>query len=172
MGLSGEQIKKGVAQFTGVIRRQQLVAEKAGVVVIEDFAHHPTAVRYTLQGLKEAYPEKRLVAVFEPRSNTSRRAFFQREYATSFDAADLSLLLEVTDAGGYSNTGEEIVALDVPKLVNDISKHGCKAISFASVSEILRYLEAEQRSGDLIVVMSNGDFGGLLAKLVAIVHQR
>lgn len=161
LGVGDQELARGIREFTGVQRRQQTLLELAGITVLEDFAHHPSAVATTLQGLKESYPKKRLVAVFEPRSNTSRRGYFQNEYGRSFQAADLSIIKEVQDAGSYSGTNDEIVALDVEKVKKDIEATGGKAKSFAEVEGIRKFLLGELRSGDLVVLMSNGDFDGL-----------
>ncbi len=166
LGVGDQELGQGIQNFTGVQRRQQILLEIAGITVIEDFAHHPSAVTTTLSGLKEAYPEKRLVAVFEPRSNTSRRGYFQEEYGKSFQSADLSVLREVQDAGSYSSTEDEIVALDVAQVKRDIKEGGGEAKSFAEVDAIRKYLLDELRSGDLVVLMSNGDFDGLSEILV------
>ncbi len=165
LGVEPEKISKGIAGFRGVRRRQQVIFNQSEVAVIEDFAHHPTAVRTTLAGIKEAYPGRRLIAVFEPRSNTSRRAFFQDEYPVSFDACDIAVILEVADAGGYQGTARQVGALDVPELTRQIMRRGKTAACFRTVKEIEDFLCREIRSGDLTVLMSNGDFGGLAQTL-------
>lgn len=161
LGLSVDEIAGGVRSYQGVKRRQQIIAEAKGITIIEDFAHHPTAVKLTLEGLKERFPKRRLIAVFEPRSNTSRRAFFQNEYAASFAAAGIALILKVDAAGSYSAFQDTITSLDVEKLVNDIKVSGPTAFALNSVDEILVKLSEIISEGDIIVVMSNGDFGGL-----------
>ena len=92
LGLTHEQIAKGFATFKGVKRRQEVRDEIGGVLVIDDFAHHPTAVRETIEGIRQRYPDRRLWAVFEPRSNTSRRNIHQAEYSKAFNAADLATI--------------------------------------------------------------------------------
>jgi UDP-N-acetylmuramate: L-alanyl-gamma-D-glutamyl-meso-diaminopimelate ligase len=162
-GLKAEEIKLGLAEFGGVLRRQNVIFDKNGITVIEDFAHHPTAVSATITGIKESYPDSRLIAVFEPRSNTSRRAFFQDDYAQSFNDADLVVIKDVEQVGGYSKFGDE-KGLDVRKLVTDISSaKGKIGISFclSSTEEITDFLFKELKAGDVILLMSNGDFGGL-----------
>ncbi len=171
-GLTPEEIGRGIAAFEGVLRRQQVIFNTAGITVIEDFAHHPTAVDLTLKGISESYPGRRVIAVFEPRSNTSRRGFFQAEYASSFSSASRVLLLEVKDAGGYTGTSSPIIPLDVPKLAAEISKAGTEAKSAASVDEIINTILGEIRAGDVIVLMSNGDFGGLPAKLPRAINEK
>lgn len=164
-GVAATDIARGVATFSGVLRRQNVIAEVGGRTIIEDFAHHPTAVKVTLEGLKESYAPRRLIAVFEPRSNTSRRAFFQEEYPKSFGAADVVVIQEVADAGGYSGTAGPVVALNVPQIARDIAASGKDAVAPKSVQEIVEYLKTHSRSGDVIVLMSNGDFGGLPKQL-------
>jgi len=167
-GLTADQIAAGIESFQGVLRRQDPLFDANGITLLEDFAHHPTAVDLTLKGLSEMYPGRRLIAVFEPRSNTSRRGFFQQEYAKAFSAADVVVILEVADAGGYSGTSAEIVPLDVAKLVHEISAADKVAVSKKTTDEITAYLKKEVRCGDVIVLMSNGDFGGLAASLPAV----
>jgi UDP-N-acetylmuramate: L-alanyl-gamma-D-glutamyl-meso-diaminopimelate ligase len=168
LGLSESEIIQGVASFSGVKRRQQKVFDNEKIVVIEDFAHHPTAVDLTLAGLKELWPERRLVAVFEPRSNTSRRSFFQEAYAKSFSAADLVLIKSVAEDSGYSKSGEDIVALDTDQLVLDIkSNTGIEAQAISEIDSMTEELVSLKKEGDLIVLMSNGDFGGIKDKLIA-----
>jgi len=174
LGLNAKEIQDGLEKFSGVLRRQNLVSDVGGILVFEDFAHHPTAVQATLEGLRERYPTRRLVAVFEPRSNTSRRGFFFDAYKTSFEAADLAVLLEVEDSGGYNNTNAPVVSLDVKRLTSEITalsmerRSGRKkvALSFPDVSEIKDFLLGEIAGGDVVVIMSNGDFGGLVGEVV------
>ncbi len=170
LGLNQQQIATGLSAFHGVFRRQQLIFDARGVRVIEDFAHHPTAVKVTLTGIKELYRPKRLIAVFEPRSNTSRRGFFQKEYAESFDAADMVMLLEVANAGGYSKTASEIKPLDVGQIAREVSAKGITAATYPTVEEIKTFLVGNLVEGDVVVLMSNGDFGGLPNELVAALH--
>ena len=165
LGVGDEELGDAAKAFTGVKRRQQVIAEIGGITAIEDFAHHPSAVATTIAGLKESYPGRRLVVVYEPRSNTSRRAFFQDAYATAFNAADSVVIRDVLDPGTYSKTESEISSLDVAKLVADINAQNIPAIAFASVPEILEYLKSELGRGDVVVLMSNGSFDGLPQKL-------
>ena len=165
LGLSAPQIAAAVPKFHGVLRRQHVVANVDGVLIIEDFAHHPTAVKVTLEGLRERYQSRRLVAVYEPRSNTSRRAFFQDAYVTSFAAADEVVLLEVADIGAFSGTAGDTGALDVKRLASEIASTGTMASSKPSIAELQSYLLRTLGSGDVVVLMSNGDFGGLIQSL-------
>ena len=164
-GLSLEEIKKGVESFRGVVRRQQLIAEINDIRILEDFAHHPTAVQLTLQGMKEQNLKRRLVAVFEPRSNSSRRAIFQEPYAESFRSADVAVIQEVVTPAAYSVTSTPAGMLDVKRLIADINEKGTEAASFLEVSQIEDYLLTLLAPGDTVVLMSNGDFGGLMRSL-------
>ncbi|MBL7661996.1 UDP-N-acetylmuramate:L-alanyl-gamma-D-glutamyl-meso-diaminopimelate ligase [bacterium] len=166
LGLSAEKIRHGVAEFRGVARRQQIIDEKNGITVLEDFAHHPTAVDLTLKGLKENYPGRRLIAVFEPRSNTSRRAFFQEAYTEAFSASDVAVVKKVSDASGYAKAELETKALDVELLIEKLKAKGKHGFSFSSVEEIREFLLQFQSPGDVIVFMSNGDFGGLMEQYI------
>ena len=170
--LSVNEVSGAIKAFKGVKRRQQIIAQHAGIIVVEDFAHHPTAVDVTLRGLKERYPRRRLVAVFEPRSNTSKRAYFQEDYAHAFSAADLTVLQEVTDASGYSKTNQPIVALDVRKITQALTAQGKEAYCFADCDEIYKFVLQNMAADDLIVIMSNGDFGGVMRKIAGAVNEK
>ncbi|MBU2549845.1 MAG: UDP-N-acetylmuramate:L-alanyl-gamma-D-glutamyl-meso-diaminopimelate ligase [Proteobacteria bacterium] len=161
-GLEPEALLAGLSSFEGVRRRQEVRGVVDGVTVIDDFAHHPTAVRETLDAIRAAYPESRLVAVFEPRTNTSRRGIFQTEYATAFDAADEILVREPPDPA----KAPEGDRLSAEKLVRDIQARGRPARSFPDASGILEHLLARTRSGDVILIMSNGGFEGLHDRLL------
>ncbi|MCB0323542.1 MAG: hypothetical protein KDD69_08210 [Bdellovibrionales bacterium] len=172
LGVGVDELTAGVRRFTGVLRRQQVLFAADGITVIEDFAHHPSAVKATLEGLRESYPRRRILAVFEPRSNTSRRGYFQKEYESCFQAADAAYLLEVKDAGGYSNTGSDFTPLDVGEIIASVKRSGREAQSFGSVAALRTHLVDQARSGDLIVLMSNGDFGGLPGTLVQAMEEK
>ncbi|MBI5479830.1 MAG: UDP-N-acetylmuramate:L-alanyl-gamma-D-glutamyl-meso-diaminopimelate ligase [Deltaproteobacteria bacterium] len=162
VGLDAAEIARGVRRFAGVKRRQEVRGVAQGVTVIDDFAHHPTAVRLTLQGLRARYGRARLVAVFEPRSATSRRQVFQREWAESFVDADEVLLAPL-------HAPERVPAaerLDVEQLVRDLRARGCAARVLPTVAEMVEHL-AGLAPGEVVVVMSSGGFGGLLEKLLA-----
>ena len=166
LGINPALCLPGLEDFQGVLRRQQLIYSKNQIDVIEDFAHHPTAVRKTLEALKERYPERRLVAVFEPRSNTSRRAFFQNDYAQAFDSSDKAMILNVLEATTYSKDNKQIVGLDLDRLVDDINSRGVSAQLIDTVDQLLSAILDTVRTDDVFVLMSNGDFGGLPSKLV------
>jgi UDP-N-acetylmuramate: L-alanyl-gamma-D-glutamyl-meso-diaminopimelate ligase len=153
-----------LAEFRGVARRQEVVGEARGVTVVDDFAHHPTAVAETIAALRLRYPGRRLRAVFEPRSNTSRRRVFQREFADALAAADEAVLAAV-----FAKAGDPIPPaerLDPSEIVADVAARGTPARLIDGVPAIRDYLVATSAPGDVVLVMSNGAFGGL-PRLVA-----
>ena len=161
-GISAEQASQAVETFPGLRRRQDIVGEAGGVLVVDDFAHHPTAVRETLGALREFHPRRRLLAVFEPRTNTSRRRFFQHEYATAFNEAELVCIQRPSGLEDIP-PGDR---LDPELLASDIRKAGPRARAFDSVADILAFLEDSLRPGDLVVCMSNGSFDDLPRRLL------
>jgi UDP-N-acetylmuramate: L-alanyl-gamma-D-glutamyl-meso-diaminopimelate ligase len=154
-------MEQAFPRFTGVKRRQELRFEQNGITVIEDFAHHPTEVRETLKALRERYPEKRIIAAFEPRSNTSQRAFFQEEYLQSFACADCSYLVSIAAPGGYAGRASGAAGLDVEKIVRELDAQGKDARAVANTAEMEQLILKVIRPGDLLVLMSNGSFGQL-----------
>jgi UDP-N-acetylmuramate: L-alanyl-gamma-D-glutamyl-meso-diaminopimelate ligase len=151
-----------LAAFQGVRRRQDLIGTPRGVMVYDDFAHHPTAVRETLAALRARHPAGRLFAVFEARSATACRRMHQAEYAVSFDAADDVLLPPL----GRSNLAAE-EALDLELLVATLSSRGRRAARYPSVDSIVQKLAEEAREGDVVALLSNGAFGGIHAKVLS-----
>ncbi len=161
-GLSNEEILSGLRLFKGVKRRQDVRAERMGITLIEDFAHHPTAVFETLRALRERYDSNRIIAVFEPRSNTSRRNVFQDAYVKAFESADRVVLSEVS--GRKSDEGHEL--MNVAELAARISDSGVPAAAVVGTDTICETLKVEMARGDVIVIMSNGSFGGLIDDLL------
>ena len=162
LGLSFQEVAEGLFSFGGVKRRQEVRAEVGGVMVIDDFAHHPTAVRETIAAVHRRHPERRLWAVFEPRSNTSRRNIHQREYAQSFAGADRASV-KIPEPHDKVPTDEQ---LDVPALIESLKAQGIAADSADSIDGLVARIAQESRAGDLILVMSNGSFGGLINKVI------
>jgi UDP-N-acetylmuramate: L-alanyl-gamma-D-glutamyl-meso-diaminopimelate ligase len=156
-----------LARFRGVRRRLEVRGEARGVTVLDDFAHHPTAVAATLAAVRARYPGRRVVAIFEPRTNTSRRKVFQQQYAESFDAADAVVIRVVPDAPIYSVTGEVTEKFSAGMLANDLAARGVPAVALPDVDAIVAHVATHAQSGDVLVVMSNGDFGGVWEKLLA-----
>jgi UDP-N-acetylmuramate: L-alanyl-gamma-D-glutamyl-meso-diaminopimelate ligase len=163
-GVGWEEGAAALAEFRGVRRRQEVVGTEGGVTVIDDFAHHPTAVAGTLAALRERYPGRRLRAVFEPRSNTSRRRVFQDEFIAALAGGDEAVLAAVFTKASDPIPPEE--RLDPEALVAALAARGVPARLIDGVPAIRDYLIASARPGDVIVVMSNGAFGGL-PRLVA-----
>jgi UDP-N-acetylmuramate: L-alanyl-gamma-D-glutamyl-meso-diaminopimelate ligase len=157
LGIEGKNLLESLETFQGVKRRQEVKGEARGILVLDDFAHHPTAVRETLQAVKEKYRRRRLVAAFEPRSNSSRRNVFQEQYAASFDRADLIMLPEPPMKEGipveerFSSAG----------LVEDLKRKGLSAFYFPDTALLLEELLHQCRAGDVVLFMSNGSFDNL-----------
>jgi UDP-N-acetylmuramate: L-alanyl-gamma-D-glutamyl-meso-diaminopimelate ligase len=162
-GVSREKIAKALSTFKNVKRRAEIRGEHRGVVVIDDFAHHPTAVRETLSALRSRYGNRRLIAVFEPRSWSSRLAVFQDDYALAFAAADYVLIANVFDSQRATEKGR---VLDTSKLIEAISQQGKPARALSDADEIVRHLTPELREGDVVAIMSNGGFGGIHEKIL------
>jgi len=163
---------RSLARYRGVKRRQELRGEERGVAVIDDFAHHPTAVRAAIAGLRSRYPDRRLVAVFEPRTNTSRRAVFQADYARAFDDADRLVVSIVPDAPIYSATGEVGARFSARQLARDVEARGVPALAVDGVDAIVDELAASCEPGDVVLVMSNGAFGNIWEKLLGALRRR
>jgi len=157
LGLHAPEIARGVRRFAGVRRRQEVRGVAQGVTVVDDFAHHPTAVRQTLQGLRGRHGGGRLFAVFEPRSATSRRAVFQDAYAEAFGAVD-EVLIGAVDQPEKAPEGDR---LDPERLAADLRGRGVPARFIATVPAIAEYLAERAAPGDTVVVMSSGGFGGV-----------
>lgn len=162
LGLPPNQIASGFASFRGVRRRQELRGEQGGVSVIDDFAHHPTAVRETIAAVVAQHPGQRVVAVFEPRSSTAMRKIHQDEYAHAFNGA-AEVVISQPSAIAKVPEAERI---DAKKLAQDIDAAGTKARWMDGPDAIVKALASEARAGDVILVMSNGGFGGIHEKLL------
>jgi UDP-N-acetylmuramate: L-alanyl-gamma-D-glutamyl-meso-diaminopimelate ligase len=162
-GLPPEKIAEGIRTFQGVKRRQELRGEARGVAVIDDFAHHPTAVKVTLEALAAGYPGRRLWAIFEPRSATSRRKIFQQAYAEAFDAAQKIVIADVY----LSDKLDASLRFDPAQLAADIRARDKDAVSLPSADAIVAAIVPQTKPGDVIAVLSNGGFDGIHAKLLA-----
>lgn len=155
-------IAEALKTFDGVKRRQEIRGCKNGVTVMDDFAHHPTAVRETIRAVRPFYPEGRIIAVFEPRTNSSMRKVFQNDYPLSFDGADIvcirkpPLLHKIPSEERFSSE----------QLVNDLSARGINARFFPDTDTIIAFLTAIAKPGDLILVMSNGGFDQIHQRLL------
>jgi UDP-N-acetylmuramate: L-alanyl-gamma-D-glutamyl-meso-diaminopimelate ligase len=166
-GVTREKIREALATFQSVKRRMQVRGTERGVTVIDDFAHHPTAVRETLGALRSKYADGRLVAVFEPRSATSRLAVFQTDYARAFDPADYVVLSTVFAREKGSSYG---ALLSTDELVKEIAARGRPALCLDGADAIVEHLSPLLRDGDVVAVMSNGGFGGIHDKLLDVLR--
>lgn len=162
LGLSTGEIAAALARFEGVRRRLEVKGESNGILVVDDFAHHPTAVAATLSASRLRWPGRRLWAVFEPRSNTAGRKMFEEDYAAVFEGADASIVAPVFHASRLT----EETRLDREALVRRLVSSGRPAFAPDSIDSIPEILRREARAGDVIILMSSGAFGGLPEKLV------
>ncbi len=162
IGIPLGAVQGALETFEGARRRQEVRGVKNGITVMDDFAHHPTAVRETIKGVKPFYPEGRLIAVFEPRTNSSMRKVFQETYPLCFDDADLvcirtpSRLDKVREDQRFSSE----------KLTADLAARGKAARHFDHTDDIIEFLVETARPGDLVLVMSNGGFDNIHARLL------
>jgi UDP-N-acetylmuramate: L-alanyl-gamma-D-glutamyl-meso-diaminopimelate ligase len=160
--IPAKAISRAFETFEGIKRRQEVRGQKSGVTVMDDFAHHPTAVRETIRAVKPFYPDGRLVAVFEPRTNSSMRSVFQNIYPLSFDGADIicirhpSRLDKIPPEERFSSQ----------KLVTDLKHRGRKAYHFPNTDSIIDFLVSETRPNDIVLVMSNGGFDNIHERLL------
>lgn len=166
-GISKEKIQKAFDTFRSVKRRMEVRGTIAGVTVIDDFAHHPTAVEETLKALRMKYDGRRLIAVFEPRSWSSRLAVFQEPYSKAFSYADHVIISGVYNTSKASELGK---VLDVSELVKDIELQGKRAFSYPDADSIVEHLKPELREGDVVAIMSNGGFGGIHEKILDVLR--
>lgn len=162
-GIPREAIQEALATFRGVARRMQVRGEASGITVVDDFAHHPTAIRATIQGARDRWPGRRIWAAFEPRSNTMRRRVFENDLADALASADGAVLGAVNRAKLLSD--EE--RLSPQRVLERIRGSGRRAEQFDSADAIADFLAAETRPGDVVLVLSNGSFDGLCEKLLA-----
>ena len=162
VGIPPEKIPAAIGSFRGVKRRQEIRGEENGVLVLDDFAHHPTAVEKTIDAVKGKYSDRRLVAVFEPRSNSSRRGIFQERYGMAFDRADLVFIPEppmmdkVPAGDRFSSTG----------LVEELKARSINAFYGETTEKLLEKLLANILPGDVVLIMSNGSFDNIHERLL------
>jgi UDP-N-acetylmuramate: L-alanyl-gamma-D-glutamyl-meso-diaminopimelate ligase len=162
VGVQIDVVRRAVASYFGVTRRQEFRGVANGVTLIDDYAHHPTAVARTLLGLRRRYRGRRLIALYEPRSATSRRAIFQKQYAQAFHHADVVVV-------GTLHQPDKIAArerFDPERLARELHQAGTKASYIPEVDAIVAHVVELARPGDVVVVLSSGAFGGIHEKLV------
>ncbi|CAN2045860.1 UDP-N-acetylmuramate: L-alanyl-gamma-D-glutamyl-meso-diaminopimelate ligase [Candidatus Magnetomoraceae bacterium gMMP-1] len=155
-------VSEGLKTFEGIKRRQEIRGQKNGITIIDDFAHHPTAVKETINGIRSFYSDSRIIAVFEPRTNSSMRKIFQDVYPLAFESADIicirkpPLLEKIPPDERFSSE----------KLVDDLKKQGKDAYYFESTDDIIDFVNTEAVSGDVVLVMSNGGFDNIHERLL------
>jgi UDP-N-acetylmuramate: L-alanyl-gamma-D-glutamyl-meso-diaminopimelate ligase len=155
-------MRQGLKSFASVKRRMEVKGEVRGVAVIDDFAHHPTAVRETIDAIRQKYAGRRIVAVFEPRSYTAQRREFQNDYVKAFGGADEVILAALFHPERYDKN----TAIDLGQMVTDLSAAGKTAKHLKDADAIVQDLAPRLKSRDVVLVMSNGGFGGIHQKLL------
>ncbi|MBW2467256.1 MAG: UDP-N-acetylmuramate:L-alanyl-gamma-D-glutamyl-meso-diaminopimelate ligase [Deltaproteobacteria bacterium] len=162
LGLDAETITAALKNFEGVRRRQEVRGVVNDIVVIDDFAHHPTAVRETLTALRQAYKDRRLIAVFEPRTNSSRRRIFQKDYVLSFDSADRVVVREPVPLADFP--ADQLFSSK--QLAADLKARGIEALAFTDTDAILDHLQSTLLPGDAVAILSNGGFDNIHTRLL------
>jgi UDP-N-acetylmuramate: L-alanyl-gamma-D-glutamyl-meso-diaminopimelate ligase len=162
-GITKDKMQEAFRTFKSVKRRLEVRGVERGVTIIDDFAHHPTAVEETLKALRIKYDGRRVIAVFEPRSWSSRLAVFQDPYAKAFAYADYVIIAGVYNTAKASELGK---VLDTDELVNEMHMQGKTAMALPDADSIVEHLAPELRDGDVVAVMSNGGFGGIHDKIL------
>ncbi|MFO0690729.1 MAG: Mur ligase domain-containing protein [Myxococcota bacterium] len=167
LGVPLDEAIAALPRHRGVKRRQEIRGVAAGVTVIDDFAHHPTAVKATIEAIAQRHAGSRVVALLEPRTNTSRRAIFQDDYVDALMPAGRVAIAEVGSEPIYSITGEVTEILSSKKVAEALRQRGRDAAAFEGIEEMIDWVVAGRREGDVVLVMSNGAFGGIWEKLLA-----
>jgi UDP-N-acetylmuramate: L-alanyl-gamma-D-glutamyl-meso-diaminopimelate ligase len=165
IGVDTGLVQAAMASFSGIKRRQEIRGVKNRITVMDDFAHHPSAVRETIRAVKPFYPRGRVIAVFEPRTNTSMRSFFQESYPRAFKEADLVCICNPS----VKKNIPENERLSREKLVSDISRLGVEARHFTEVQDVLAFLVPRLVPEDLVLIMSNGGFDNIHARLLEMI---
>ena len=168
VGLTVAQIAQGLGTFQGVKRRQEIRGVVDDVIVIDDFAHHPTKVRESVRAVKARYPRRNVWAIWEPRTASSRRDFFQKDYARSFDSADRVVVADVF----MPQMIEPERLFSSSRLVQDLTSAGQRAWNLPDAEAIVDLLSGEARPGDVVLVMSNGAFGNIHENLLKALRAR
>ena len=167
-GIDAQAIQEGLATFQGIRRRMEVLAVAGGVTIVDDFGHHPTAIRETITALRSAYSGRRLWAAFEPRSNTTRRNVFQTELADALSAADGVVFSQMERLQQLAPSQR----LNPEQLTEDIRRRGKPCEYLANADAVCRYLANETRPQDVVCIFSNGSFGNLHDKLIQALQQR
>ncbi len=155
--------QKAISTFAGVKRRQEIIGEPNNILIIEDFAHHPTAVKQTIEAIQNRYKSRKVFSIFEPRSATSRRKVFQKDYFDAFSKAQETVLSEAFNSSAL----DEDNRFSSAELIADLVKIDKKATLFAGADAIVAYLKLQAKPNDVILIMSNGGFDGIYQKLIS-----
>jgi UDP-N-acetylmuramate: L-alanyl-gamma-D-glutamyl-meso-diaminopimelate ligase len=156
LDITDEQVQNGFSTFRSIRRRMEVIAEENGVTLIDDFAHHPTALRLTLTALREKYDGRRLIACFEPRSNTTTRNIYQKEITEALALADVAVIGAIDRPQRYA----EHERLSPERVASDLEAQGVIARAIPDPAEMVEWVAAVMRPGDVIALCSNGKFGG------------
>lgn len=168
LGLPLDKLAAILPTFRGVRRRLEVRAEANGITLVDDFGHHPSALRESIAALRAKYPGRRLWALFEPRSNTTRRGIFQNELAQSLSAADGVYIAEIA----RKEQIDPQMRLDPKKIADDIRKAGRESFYLPGPEEILKDILPRLKSGDVVAIFTNGSFGGLVGKLATALQKK
>ena len=160
-GIPLATIRQALLEFKGIKRRQEIIGTVNGVTIIDDFGHHPTAIRQTLAGLQKRFAGAKIWALFEPRSNTSRRAIFQEVLPEAFTAAAGVIVGAVARATQLADSER----LNPERLIADIQAMGKPAFYEPITDGIIAKLQSLTQPGDVVVIFSNGSFDGLISRL-------
>ncbi len=166
-GLSAEEIQKGLDSFQGIKRRMEVRGVERGVTVIDDFAHHPTAIATTLDGARKRYPGRRIWALFEPRSISSSRKEFESGYIDAFHQADRVIIGPIFHRGRYETRYGLDKMMAVPEILEPLKRDGIEAVQIDDFDDIAAAVARDAADGDVVVVMSSGAFGGVHEKILA-----
>lgn len=167
-GIDTEAIQKGLATFQGIRRRMEVLAVSGGITIVDDFGHHPTAIRETIAALRSAYSGRRIWAAFEPRSNTTRRNVFQTELVDALSAADGVVFSQIDRLQQLAPSQR----LNPEQLARDIRRRGKPCEYLMNADAVCHYLVNETRPQDIVCIFSNGSFGNLHGKLKQALQQR
>ena len=168
LGIFDEAIQRGFDSFQSIKRRMEIIAEAGGITLIDDFAHHPTALRLTLSALRERYPGRRVVACFEPRSNTTTRNIYQKEITEALALADVAVIGAIDRPERY----REDERLSPPRIAEELSAMGRTARAIPDPAEMVEWVSSIMVEGDVIALCSNGKFGGAHAQLASLIEKR
>lgn len=161
-GIDAEGIQQALSRFLGVARRQEVRGEVRGIKVIDDFAHHPTAMRHAITALRQANPDKRICVVFDPRSNTSSSNLFQHELAAALSTAEIAIVAPIERADKHAPDK----LLNLALLQEEVSKQDCQCYLGKDVQDMVDYIARNAIEGDIVLVMSNGGFGNIHCKIL------